>query len=324
MNRPLVFILAFTMILPCLLFGSDTTNEDMEFLNSAQLKSDLRELPSFTLKAKTRIEHQGKPLEGTYTLLWNGPNQWREEISFPGYSEIQIGGKGTIAIKRSLDFMPLRIHHLHLALGYGYSGWILHSDETVKRIRNEKIRGVEVRCAEIADKSNHREVCVDTSSGALVRDRPFEDAGWMVLGDKSFPKMVRYREDGAIVAQAEITELIDGVQAASSAFEIPNGAVTKAGCLSPSVGRAIKKVQPSYPEADRRNRVQGTVGMYAVIAEDGTLQGVRVVAGVSPGLDRASLDAVKQWRYEPSLCRDTVVPMETIIQVNYALSYGLP
>jgi TonB family protein len=135
---------------------------------------------------------------------------------------------------------------------------------------------------------------------------------------------VRYREEGSIVAQAEVTELAEGVQAASSVFEIPAGAVRKPGCLSPSVGRKIKKVQPSYPETDRRNRIQGTVGLYAVIAEDGTLSDVRVVAGVSPGLDQASLDAVKQWRYEPSLCGETAVPMETVIEVNYSLSYGLP
>jgi hypothetical protein len=39
------------------------------------------------MKAALQIDNAGKPLDGSYRLLWNGPEQWREEISFPGYTE---------------------------------------------------------------------------------------------------------------------------------------------------------------------------------------------------------------------------------------------
>jgi protein TonB len=58
-----------------------------------------------------------------------------------------------------------------------------------------------------------------------------------------------------------------------------------------------------------------------VIGIDGSLHDLRIVSGVSPGLNKASLDAVEQWRYEPYKCQDTPVEVESVIQVNYSLRY---
>jgi hypothetical protein len=33
-------------------------------------------------------------------------DQWREEITLPGYSEIQVAGKGVVYLKRNAAFMP--------------------------------------------------------------------------------------------------------------------------------------------------------------------------------------------------------------------------
>ena len=67
--------------------------------------------------------------------------------------------------------------------------------------------------------------------------------------------------------------------------------------------------------------MQGTVYIYAVIGSDGSLHNLRIVSGVSPDLNEASLAAVQQWRYEPSTCQNTPVELESVIQVNFKLSY---
>src|SRR6476620_1131408 len=100
------------LFLTSLVWASDNTREGQEIVEQARSKSDLRELSSFTMKATVRIENQGKILVGEYALLWNGPNQWREETSFPGFNAIRVGSPGTVAVKRSLDFVPLRVFQL--------------------------------------------------------------------------------------------------------------------------------------------------------------------------------------------------------------------
>jgi periplasmic protein TonB len=127
-----------------------------------------------------------------------------------------------------------------------------------------------------------------------------------------------YVEEGKTVAEAEVTELKTAERLPPSAFEVPPGAVSKPSCLNPKTGLLIKKLNPFYPELERRRYVQGTVAIYAVIGVDGSLHDLRIVSGVSPALDKASLDAVQQWRYEPYTCQNIPIEVETMIEVNYS------
>jgi hypothetical protein len=101
---PLVFLL---VIHPSALVASDKAQQEGKMLvEQAEARTNIFALPSFEMKASVRIDNKGKPLDGSYMLLWNGPGQWREEISFPGYTEVQVGGKGVVFLKRSTDVIP--------------------------------------------------------------------------------------------------------------------------------------------------------------------------------------------------------------------------
>ena len=68
-------------------------------------------------------------------------------------------------------------------------------------------------------------------------------------------------------------------------------------------------------------RVQGTVSLDASIGTDGVTEIRKVVESPDAVLAASALEAVKQWRYEPAVCNGQPVPSETIVQVNYTLSY---
>lgn len=315
MNRPVLV----AVLLTAMLSASDRTREGQEIIEQARLKSDIRELSAITMKADLKIENQGKPLAGRYVFLWNGPDQWREEISFPGFDEIRIGGRSTVAIKRNLDFVPLRVFQLRRALGYAREELTLRPDEGVKQVRTRKVNGIEAKCAEIASKVGTREICADASTGAEVRDRPFVDKDFAPIDQKIFPRFLSYVEEGKSVAEVEVTELKTTDPLPPSTFELPAGAVSRPSCLSPTTGRVIKIVNPLYPPLARQARTEGTVAIYAVIGTDGSLHDTRIVSGVSPVLNEASLDAVRQWRYQPFTCQNTPVEVESVIQVNFSL-----
>jgi TonB family protein len=82
--------------------------------------------------------------------------------------------------------------------------------------------------------------------------------------------------------------------------------------------KALKKVSPSYPDAARRERLEGTVRLHAIIGKDGGVQQVRVIRGYC-SLSEVSLPAVKQWRYTPTLLNGEPVEVDTTIDVIFNL-----
>jgi periplasmic protein TonB len=83
--------------------------------------------------------------------------------------------------------------------------------------------------------------------------------------------------------------------------------------------KLIYKPTPEYPPLAKMARIQGTVRLEAVIAKDGTIQDLKVLSG-HPLLVKSALDAVKQWRYQPTLLNGEPVEVVTEIDVNFTLA----
>jgi protein TonB len=77
--------------------------------------------------------------------------------------------------------------------------------------------------------------------------------------------------------------------------------------------------KPEYPPMAKMTRVQGKVRLEAVISIDGRIQNLRVLSG-PPLLIKAALDAVAQWRYQPTLLNGAPVEVQTEIEVNFILA----
>jgi len=82
--------------------------------------------------------------------------------------------------------------------------------------------------------------------------------------------------------------------------------------------RKLNDVAPRYPELAQRAGVEGVVIIEAVIAVDGSVRDARVLRSV-PLLDRAALDAVKQWRYAPTRLGGVAVPVIVTVTVQFHL-----
>ena len=85
-----------------------------------------------------------------------------------------------------------------------------------------------------------------------------------------------------------------------------------------AAARLIHRVQPVYPALARQARVQGTVRLEAIIHENGEIANLRVISG-HPLLIQASLDAVEQWRYQPTSLNGQSMAVITTIDVNFRL-----
>ena len=77
-------------------------------------------------------------------------------------------------------------------------------------------------------------------------------------------------------------------------------------------------MNPIYPRLAQQARAQGVVVLAAVISKEGTVERLRVISG-HPLLNQAALDAVKQWRYRPTMLNGDPVEVETTITVTFTL-----
>jgi protein TonB len=82
----------------------------------------------------------------------------------------------------------------------------------------------------------------------------------------------------------------------------------------------IHKVIPLYPPLARQTRISGTVRFTAIIARDGTIQNLTLVSG-HPMLVPAATEAVRQWRYRPTLLNGEPVEVIAPIDVNFVLNH---
>jgi protein TonB len=79
---------------------------------------------------------------------------------------------------------------------------------------------------------------------------------------------------------------------------------------------------PKYPDLARKAGLQGTVILLAVIEKDGTVGEIEVVKSPDQrwGFDLATIDAVKQWRYQPALMNGGPVAAYIQVMVEFTLA----
>ncbi len=83
--------------------------------------------------------------------------------------------------------------------------------------------------------------------------------------------------------------------------------------------KLVSLVQPVYPPIAIQAHISGTVVLHVVIASDGTIKEATAVSGPDLLLQSA-IDAVKQWRYQPTLLNGQPVEVDTTVRVVYELS----
>jgi protein TonB len=83
--------------------------------------------------------------------------------------------------------------------------------------------------------------------------------------------------------------------------------------------KIIRKVIPVYPPLARQARISGTVQLAGVVDRYGTVSSLQVVSG-HPLLVEAALDAVRQWRYSPTLLNGQPVEVTAPITVHFTLA----
>ncbi|HUA15008.1 MAG TPA: energy transducer TonB [Verrucomicrobiae bacterium] len=89
------------------------------------------------------------------------------------------------------------------------------------------------------------------------------------------------------------------------------------GGVSPP--RVIYQVDPEFSEEARKAKFQGTCELMLVVGTDGRPTDIRVASSLGMGLDEKAIEAVKQWRFEPSMKDGHPVRVEIAVEVEFHL-----
>jgi protein TonB len=103
--------------------------------------------------------------------------------------------------------------------------------------------------------------------------------------------------------------------------EAPKAVAPKRITVGGNVQQAklLAQPRPAYPPLAKQARISGTVRFTAIIGRDGTIQNLTLLGG-HPLLVQSATEAVKQWRYQPTLLNGEPVEVVTQIDVNFTLS----
>lgn len=79
----------------------------------------------------------------------------------------------------------------------------------------------------------------------------------------------------------------------------------------------LKKIDPKYPPVLISDHVEGEVVLYAVIRNDGTVDGIQLVKGIDEQLDANAMHALSQWKFRPGTKQGTPVDLEAIVHIPF-------
>ena len=160
------------------------------------------------------------------------------------------------------------------------------------------------------------------------------DAGKLVT-PKAIPKDLKViKEEAEPPDMGGMAGGVPGGVAGGSSGGVLGGVIGGAGIAPPpprvtqkrvTVGgnvqaaRLVNRVQPLYPPLARQTRISGTVKLHAIIGKNGAVEQLQVVSG-HPLLVQSALDAVRQWRYQPTLLNGDPVEVDTEIDVIFSLA----
>jgi periplasmic protein TonB len=82
--------------------------------------------------------------------------------------------------------------------------------------------------------------------------------------------------------------------------------------------KCIYRPDPIYPELARRAHISGTVLLEAVIDEEGSIAEIKVLSG-HPLLREAAVQAVKRWKYSPTVLNGEPYQVLATVTVEFRL-----
>ncbi|MBI5282414.1 MAG: M56 family metallopeptidase [Candidatus Solibacter usitatus] len=152
------------------------------------------------------------------------------------------------------------------------------------------------------------------ADGAILDAKPLDGPEALFAAAVEAAKSERLKPSGKVYDAAAVV-VFQPPQLQLQEGNVPKR-ITVGGNVQESL--LVTRVDPEYPPLARQARIQGLVRFTLIIGEGGGVLAATLVAG-HPLLVQAAVDAVKQWRYRPTLLNGQPVEVVTQADVRFNL-----
>ncbi|HEV2490192.1 MAG TPA: energy transducer TonB [Candidatus Acidoferrales bacterium] len=283
--------------------------------------------PPFELRGTILVHGVGKEdASGTYLLKWATPDRWREEIHFPNYFRIRVGGKDEYFQSRSIPYEVVPVYDLSAALDFlkELHFWAKESsiaDRQKIKTHQRKVGRVKADCVTLLRKKDDAygpEFCFDLDKGLLLRSENNEFSGFASVGGKLFPSVVLVKGASPTTVELKLSTLASLESVTDADFQPAPDATTWASCDDPDqLALLSHSAIPNYPVGARLAHVQGIVVAYGIVGADGRLHGLKTLNNPNSDLTQSALTVLNQWEYGPEFCHGKPVSTEVVIRVVF-------
>jgi hypothetical protein len=302
------------------------------FFDGARALSDLRVdgSPPFRLEAVINVNFGNGVRPGNYVLTWQSKNRWRDEVTFPRYHQVRVGGEDVVWVWRNTN-------HQSAAVLLFLRGLNLDLRSEIPKGRQESISERQTREATLLIEPPARhpatpdlEARINVQSDTPGRENRFESqAGlltrqvwddWGTIWDyalssvwngKQYPEIMHITQGSREIADARITSLEAASRVAPETFLPPHGAEAWPRCENPNPptfkSPEWRRALPSGPASDR-------TPVLIEVGTDGTVEDAVFMHPMADRMreQRLAVMLKQHWRFEPATCGEVAIPFSLV------------
>lgn len=211
--------------------------------------------PPFVLKAKVTVYVGDRHDDGEYDVTWESDEKVRREVSFPDYHEVTVTNAGKVWHSSTIPYLPYTVFQVNQAL-YFFGALQVSPSTRLVKVRKQKIGGIAAECSGVHVKreGSAREFCFDPTTGYPIEEKDptwfttLEFGDYMTVGTKAFPRTFRVLQNGQLIVEAKVTDLIPNPTISDDLFAPLPGAEPSPSCEHLRVERArlLTHPEPRY------------------------------------------------------------------------------
>ena len=277
----------------------------------------------FRLEAQVYARVGGGLAAGDYVRIWQSNHRWRDELTFPGYSQVRVGTESAIWRRRNTNHQPLHVVQFLQGLtpdlprnpGVGWKLTIVPGLELINPPKCVELEPSDAKLQEFV----RRQWCFDADSGVPTRlDRNDWSTTWEYLEytawkGKQYPRQINITQDGVRVLKTRLT-VRDAPNLDLASFAVPEGAEEWPRCedvKGPTLTSAISVVL-----GDKRGARRIPTPVMIEVGADGNVQDV---VFLRPWQDaerqhRLFVDLKQRWKFQPATCGKVAIPFTLIAE----------
>lgn len=320
--------------------GRPATQLAGDLLLRTQQLTDIRsgDAPSFRLIADVAAyDEKSKRIDGKYTLLWNSPTIWREEIVFPDHSEIRLARVNKLLISRNPSTPSEQVYRVGKLMDFP-SLLSLGIRDQIEGMRERTKDGQREREVDITfagdkpwkkvylDGSTSVPLAIEYKGAALGTHYPYKDfdlkfqfADYIEFHGLQFPRTLRRLESNVLKDQVQIKEWTEAKYGESD-FVPPDDSHWIRWCphaQPPRLESPLVVINPDFPPQLRTGGPASRVVIYGVIGTDGLWHNLEAVKSEGSTVDSFWMNHMRHQRFAPAQCGGTPVEYESMSEFDY-------